>query len=513
MPSSAAPVPRLAPAAIGLTAVLAAVLMAATVLGPYGWFIDELYYLACAQRLAWGYVDHPPLSIAVLSATNAVLGDAMWAVRLPAALAVAGAALCAALIARRLGGGAFAQVLAVHCVGCAPVALVIGSFYSMNAFELLFWPAAALVLLRLRGGEDARGWLAFGLLMGLALLNKHTSVVFLGAVGAALLLVPARAHLRTRWPWLAGLVAALVLAPNLAWQHAHGWPSLEFYASAQAHKNLPTPPAKVLADQVLFAGPGALPVWLAGLVFLLRGRVPRDARPLGYAFLVLLGMMLVSGSSRPDRIGAFYPILFGAGGAAVEAWTARTGARWVRAAVVLLVLASGAFVAPLALPLLRPEQVAAYAQATGVLPKIERGKTSPIPQWLADRTGWPEFVDDMAAAVGTLSPEERAGAILYAPSYGQAGALERLGPARSLPPVISNHNTYHLWSQGRTDSDVLVAAGAREQELRQLYRDVRTVRIHHCTYCMSWRDGMPIYVARGARQPLSAWWPDLRKFE
>jgi hypothetical protein len=39
------------------------------------------------------------------------------------------------------------------------------------------------------------------------------------------------------------------------------------------------------------------------------------------------------------------------------------------------------------------------------------------------------------------------------------------------------------------------------------------VRIHHCTYCMSWRDGMPIYVARGARRPLSAWWPDLRKFE
>jgi 4-amino-4-deoxy-L-arabinose transferase-like glycosyltransferase len=500
-------------AAAAIAAALSALLLAATVFGPYGWFIDELYYLACAKRLSWGYVDHPPLSIAVLAATTTLLGDAMWAVRLPAALAAGAAALGAALVARALGGTAFAQALAALCVACAPAALVMGSFFSMNAFELVLWPAAALVLLRLRPGPDARGWLGFGLLMGLALLNKHTSVLFLAAVGASLLLVPARAHLRTPWPWLAGLVAALVLAPNLAWQHAHGWPSLEFYRNAQAYKNIPTPPLKVLADQLLFAGPGAAVVWIAGLVSLLRARLPRDARLLGYAFLLLFGAMLLSGSSRPDRIGAFYPILFGAGAAAIAEWTARGRSRWWRFAAVLAVFASGAFVAPLTLPWLPPPQVAAYAQATGVLPRIERGKTSPIPQWLADRTGWTEFVDDVEAVVAALPAPDRAHAIVYGPSYGQAGAVERFGPARGLPPVISNHNTYHLWSAGHTDSDVLVAAGAREAELRQLYRDVTIARVHHCTYCMSWRDGMPIFVARGPRVPLSSVWPALRKFE
>ena len=148
-----------------------------------------------------------------------------------------------------------------------------------------------------------------------------------------------------------------------------------------------------------------------------------------------------------------------------------------------------------------------------MLPKIERGKTSPIPQWLADRTGWPEFVDDVAAVVATLTPEERARAIVYAPSYGQAGALERMGPPRGLPPVISNHNTYYLWSIGHTDTDVLVAAGARESDLRRLYRDVTVARVHHCTYCMSWRDGMKIYVARGVREPLSTLWPAVRHYE
>jgi len=103
---------------------------------------------------------------------------------------------------------------------------------------------------------------------------------------------------------------------------------------------------------------------------------------------------------------------------------------------------------------------------------------------------------------------------VYARSYGQAGALELLGPARGLPgTTISNHNTYHLWSVGRTDADVMVAAGAREEDLRRLFHDVRLVRVHRCRYCMSWRDEMPIFVARGAREPLSRYWMGLRHFE
>jgi hypothetical protein len=237
-------------------------------------------------------------------------------------------------------------------------------------------------------------------------------------------------------------------------------------------------------------------------------------RLFGVAYVVLLSLMLASRSSRPDRIGAFYPILFAAGAVGIEGWSAARGRRWLRAAAIVVVVASGLFVAPITLPVLPPESVAAYAQATGVLPKLEKGKTSPIPQWLADRTGWPEFVDEMAGAVATLPPDERPRAILFAPSYGQAGALELYGPSRGLTPtVIANHNTYHLWSVGHTDGDVLVAAGAREDELRRFYRDVRQYGVHRCDYCMSWRNGMKIWIARGPREPLSAAWPGLRHFE
>src|ERR687888_113064 len=153
--------PRLAPGAVALASGFVLVLLLASIVGPYGWFIDELYYLAYAQRLA------------------------------------------------------------ALCVCASPMAMVLGSFFSMNAFELLLWPLAALVLVRILEEDRRRWWLPFGALMGLGLLNKHTTVLFMLAVGAALLLVPARRHLLTPWPWLGGLLALVMLAPNLAWQHAH----------------------------------------------------------------------------------------------------------------------------------------------------------------------------------------------------------------------------------------------------------------------------------------------------
>src|SRR5262245_66555195 len=80
----------------------------------YGVFRDEFYYLACADHLDWGYVDHPPLSILLLWLQRALLGESMFAIRLLPALAHAGLVLLAARIARELPGGRFAPGLAAR---------------------------------------------------------------------------------------------------------------------------------------------------------------------------------------------------------------------------------------------------------------------------------------------------------------------------------------------------------------------------------------------------------------
>src|SRR5438132_695826 len=54
--------------------------------GNYGWFRDEMYFLACGRRLAWGYVDQPPLIALVSRLSYALSGGHVWLYRLPAAL-------------------------------------------------------------------------------------------------------------------------------------------------------------------------------------------------------------------------------------------------------------------------------------------------------------------------------------------------------------------------------------------------------------------------------------------
>jgi 4-amino-4-deoxy-L-arabinose transferase-like glycosyltransferase len=161
-------------------------------LGPYGPFIDELYYVSCAERPALGYVDHPPLAPLLLRASRAILGEGMLALRLPPALAGAALVLLVGWMARRLGAGPLGQGLACGGVLGAPVLLALFGFYSMNAFEVLLWAGLTALLIEIERRDEARLWLVFGGLAGLALLNKHTTVLLAGGLAVGVLLTPAR---------------------------------------------------------------------------------------------------------------------------------------------------------------------------------------------------------------------------------------------------------------------------------------------------------------------------------
>src|ERR1700754_3016791 len=78
--------------------------------GGYGYFRDELYYLACGEHLDWGYVDQSPLIAVVAWFERAVFGDSLFALRLLPALAGAATVLLTGLIAREVGGWRLAGV-------------------------------------------------------------------------------------------------------------------------------------------------------------------------------------------------------------------------------------------------------------------------------------------------------------------------------------------------------------------------------------------------------------------
>jgi len=482
----------------------------------YGYFIDELYYLACASHPALGYVDHPPLSVLLLGVVRGAAGDGLPALRIVPALAGAATVFLTGILARRLGASSYGQALAAGAAMAGSIYHVMFGFYSMNALDLLFWTSTFLVLVEIERRGRPELWLMVGLLSGLALENKHTFVLLLIGLAVGLVLSPARRHLGHRWLWAGAAVALALLIPNLAWQALNGWPSLEFYRNADLYKNVPTPPLAVLAQQLLFMNPAAAPVWVAGLLFLLGTARGRPYRHLGWLYLALLALMLVGQKSRPDRIAGAYPILLAAGGVVFGEWVTRPALRWMRWALPVLLVTTGAALAPIGLPLLPPATTAAYAAALGVVPQIEQGqgKQTTLPQWLADRLGWERLTDDVASVVARLAPGERARAVIVAPSYGQAGALERFGRARGLPPVYATQNSYFHWGPPPDTADVAIIVGPFDERFaREAFEEATVAMVHDCVYCMPWRDEVPIWISRRPREPWSRVWPLLKHYE
>ena len=486
---------------LGVAAAAAVLQLGATLVGQlhgYGYFIDELYYIACARRLSFGYVDHPPLAPAILRMNLALFGDSLVALRIPSAVAGALTALTTGWLAARLGAGRFGQALAAICAVVPPLFLVIFNFFSMNSFEILLWTAMLLVVVLMVERNEPRLWVVFGALSGIALENKHTVVLLAVGILAGLGLTAERKLLFTKWLFVGGALAFLLFLPNLLWQVGNEFPSLEFYRNATVFKNRPLPPLQVVWNQVLFMSPVTLPVWAAGIYFCLRRRP--ELRFLAIAYLLLLGSLVLSQSSRPDRIAGLYPALFACGSVAIERFVR---SRPARALVLTAVLAGSALLAGISLPVLPPESVSRFVGFLGVDTQIERGagKRAELPQWLADRFGWEELVDPLTTVFLSLSEEERARAVILAPSYGHAGALELFGRGR-LPPVMSPHNTYHLWGRDdvrRLEGGVLISIGYDAEDIGAMYESIEQVAVYDCDYCMTWRDEMPIFLARGLK--------------
>jgi hypothetical protein len=481
-----------------------------TFLTGYGVFRDELYYIACGRRPGWGYVDHPPLVGWVAWLVAQVAGESHLALRVVAALAMAATVWLAGRIALSLGGGPFAVALAGIATGLAPVALSLGSYYSMNVFDLLFWALIAWILVRVLSGGSERLWLAFGAAAGLGLLNK-ISILYLG-FGLVVGLVLARRWdvFRSRLFWAGGLLAFAIFLPHLLWQHANGWPTLEFMANARRDKMAPLSAPGFVKEALVQTAPMAW-LWVLGVGWLLRARAAEKTRALGFTFLVVVGV-LAFGGGKPYYLAAAYALAFAAGAVALEDWT--TGrARALRSILGVLMVGVGLAVSPLGRPVLPVETFVRYAAALGQKPGTEeRQALGRLPQFYADMQGWRAMAEAVAGVVHALPPEDRAKACVFGQNYGEAGAIEYFARELDLPPAISAHNSYWLWGPGRCTGEVLVVIGDRRERLEELFADVRLGAVTHCVDCMPYEDGHPIWVARDLKQPIANHWPRLKGF-
>jgi len=475
----------------------------------YGMFRDEYYYLACADHLAWGYVDQPPFSMAVLWLGNLLMGDSLLAVRLLPALAGAGTVLLAGLMVRRLGGGVAAQSLAMIAVIAAPYHLALDHFFSMNAFDILIWALAAYLIMGLAEKATLRAWLFLGVVLGFGLMNKM-SVLWLGmGLLVGILATDRRRWLRTPGPWLAAGLAGLIFLPHILWQVANDWPTLEFIRNAGQNKMATIQPIQFMTRQLMMMNPLSLPLWLGGLIWLLISARGRRFRLLGIIYLTVLALLLLNGTSRAGYLGPAYIWLLAAGSVWVEGLSRRLA--WGTAGVLVI---SGAVLAPLAIPILPVERYIPYAAALGEAPSTEeRKEVAALGQFYADMHGWEEIAGVVSAAYGQLTPAEKEKAAFFAYNYGDAGAISRLGRSMDLPPAISGHNNYWLWGPGDFDGQVAIIIGDSREDHLASFASVTQAGMVDCGYCMPYENNRPVWICRGLKRPVTEVWPDLKHYD
>ncbi len=187
---------------------------------------DEAYYHLFAERLTWGYFDHPPMTALLVRLGESLLGGEI------------GVRLCFTLLqplylyifwrlirpakATRHDGALFVMISA------ATLMLQLYGFLAVPDGPLMM--TAVLFLLAFeRFAERRRGaWLWMGIALALMAYSKyHGALVLLFALAANPRL------LRRPDLYLSGAVAALLLVPHLVWQYDHDWASIAYHLAGR----------------------------------------------------------------------------------------------------------------------------------------------------------------------------------------------------------------------------------------------------------------------------------------
>lgn len=491
-------------AAIVVSLIAARALLPLVLLDPsWEYHRDELLYFAMGDHLAWR-MQFPPF-IAVLSKLSTlVFGDSVWAARVPAALG--GAAITATVLwlLHRLGAGLRAMLLAWLGLALAPVFLRSSLLFQPVVFDQL-WATLAVAALVLAAVEDRpRWWLLVGAALGLGLLTKLSSLMYGAAVLAVALLHPRlRRQLATPWPWAAAAIALLFGLPTVLGQMHYAWPFLQQLDALKAGQFAHTSFVGTLLEQPLLLTPAALLV--ASIVF--AGDRLRLAVVVSGGFAAgLLALVLWQGGKAYYAAPA-YPVLIGLGAMVVE----RARRRWVVPAVAAAIIAVGAPLVPMGVPMLEPDAMAAYATRLGVGTTTNRGVELALPQDYADMLGWRAKAEAVARAYGALSEAERAEVVVVAGNYGQAGALARYAPRLGYPYPISTAGDFHAWGPGERAGTLLLVLAEPEAQalLEQMFGRVDEVAAVTDPRAVPEERDVRIFLARETRASLTQTWPQM----
>lgn len=427
--------------------------------GRYGFHRDELQVLSDARHLDWGFVPYPPFTPFVERIGLSMFGVSLVGLRLFSVIAQAILVVVAGLMARELGGGRLAQVTASLAVALSTLPLFEGTEFQYTTFDNLWWVLIAYFVIRLLKTEDPRWWLAIGATIGIGFQTKYTMGFYLCGIMGGVLLTGARRYLGSGWFWGGMALGFAICFPNLIWQMKHGFISLHFLQHIHARDVGEGRAEGFWRSQFwICTNLVAAPLWIAGVVGYLRDR---RYRMLAWMYLIPLALFAV-GKGRGYYLGGAYPMLMAMGGVVGERWVtslSKVPRRTVEAVFLTGVVAWGLLMSAMILPV----------ASGGPLKKFALENNGD----LREEIGWDDLVKVVAGVRDSLPAEQRENVGVMVRNYGEAGAIEMLGPAYHLPSPISGTNSAWLRGYPVPPPSTLIVLGTSREDAEQMYTSCR----------------------------------------
>jgi 4-amino-4-deoxy-L-arabinose transferase-like glycosyltransferase len=475
--------------------------------GRYGFHRDELLSYSNAMHLDWCYVVYAPLTAWLARVELVAFGPNLVGYRLLPAVAIGLVSVLAGLIARAMGGGRRAMLVAAVAAGIAGPICFAGSFLSYMSFDVLWWVLVAWATARLLETEDARWWIAIGAGMGLGLLTKYTIVFFAVGLLGGMLLTPNRRYFRSVWFWCGVGVALVMALPVIVWQFQHHFAALAWMKSIHARDV-----SRGMTDHFIpsqfwnTTSPVTVPIWIAGLWFLFRTREGKPFRMLGWMYVITL-ILFVIARGREYYIAPAYPMLMAAGTVWGENWvySKRPSAqRRITRAVWISLTVSALTVFALTLPI-APIQSAWWRLADATANH----------QSFSMQIGWPELVATVAGVRDSLPTEDRSEVGVLAADEGEAGAVNMYGRAYGLPEAISGMNSNWLRGYGNPPPQTVIAVGFKRAEVDKIFATCEVagqISTPYGVVNMAIADRAQIYVCRNIREPWPEFWKNFQYY-
>jgi hypothetical protein len=487
---------------LGIAIIAAAAFVAEmAVSARYGYVRDELYFLSAGRHLAFGYVDQPPITplLARLAAVSG--GNTLVGLRVVPALALAALVVVTAAMSRMLGAGRTGQLLAA--LATATCAEYLGAMHELTTTtpDFVFWAVTLLLVMKLLASRDPRWWVAIGACVGVASEAKWNIGFLVVTLAAGFLATDARRMLRSRYLLAGGLIAAALAAPDLIWQAAHGWPSIDVFRALQGDAGHNR--ALYWPGQVLFTGLVLAPVWVTGAIWSVRSEAARRFRPVGIACVLAIVLQFVLGGKAYYPGGA-YTFLLAAGCVPAERWLAARrplAGRIAPAAVLAGAMVGVALVgSPVTLPVLPARALHAFP-----VQKINYD--------LGEEIAWPKLVALVSREYHALPAAQRQQATILTGNYGEAGAIDRYGPGLGLPQVYSGANNFWLWGPPPAADTAAIAVNLDPAFLHREFRHVRLAATFWNGLGVSDDEqGAQVFVVTGLRTSWAQAWPEFRHF-